>query len=310
MFTSASTKRCECFVWAQPAREHMEESVATETAASARPWYYGAPDPREGGENSQPRIAVLPAGECGQTSAEGPRWVEGEGDRASQGRQRERSVPVPGHSDARLLRRLGGAVGRACANVAATEDGRTPPVPAAQHLPPSCLASSAAFTLIEVMVASAIGLLVLLVVVSLSWYSGRSFVAVANYVDLDQNSQLALDKMSREIRQAHRVTDYSPTRLSLLDIGGNPLSFVYDPDARTLVRVAGGQTSVLLSGCDSLEFAKYQHTAISNTFDAYDPAFVTNTRLIQVTWKCSRKILGAKVNTESVQSAKIALRNN
>ena len=160
------------------------------------------------------------------------------------------------------------------------------------------------------MVASALGLLTLAAVGSLSWYSGRSFAAVANYVDLDQASQLALDKMSREIRQAHRVTDYSTTSLSLLDVDKNPLDFVYDSDARSLFRVSGGQTNTLLKGCDFLQFAKYQHTAISNTFDAYDPAYVTNTRLIQVTWMCSRKVLGAKVNTESVQSAKIALRNN
>ena len=268
MFTSASTKRCECFVWAQPVRGHSEESILNEEMTTARPWYYGAPDPRERGENSLPRIAASPERKCGPSSAAGLRSVRGEGVRAPQ------SAPV------------------------------------AWDPPSGYFAANGGFTLLEVMVASSIALIVLLVVVSLSWYSGRSFVAVANYVDLDQASQLALDKMSREIRQAHRVTDFSPTSLSLLDVGGNPLSFFYDPDARTLGRVSGGLTNVLLTGCDFLQFAKYQHTAISNTFDAYDPAYVTNTRLIQVTWKCSRQIMGAKANTESVQSAKIALRNN
>jgi len=234
MFTSASTKRCECFVWAQPVRGHSDEFALNEAMTTAQPWYYGAPD------------------------------------RAPQRSQ----------------------------------------APVAWDPPSGYFATNAGFTLLEVMVASAIALVVLLVVVSLSWYSGRSFVAVANYVDLDQASQLALDKMSREIRQAHRVTDFSPTSISLLDVDNNPLNFFYDPGARTLGRVSGGQTNVMLTGCDFLQFAKYQHTAISNTFDAYDPAYVTNTRLIQVTWKCSRQILGAKVNTESVQSAKIALRNN
>ena len=166
------------------------------------------------------------------------------------------------------------------------------------------------FTLVEVMVASAIGLVALAVMGSFSWFSSRSFAAVANYVDLDQASQLALDKMSREIRQAHQLTDYSSTSLTFADVDNNPLSFIYDPETRTLARVSGGATNTLLRGCDFLQFSKYQHTAISNTFDAYEPAYITNTKLIQVTWMCSRKILGAKVNTESVQSAKIALRNN
>jgi len=169
---------------------------------------------------------------------------------------------------------------------------------------------SAGFTLMEVMVASALGVLALALVGSLSWFTSRSFAAVANYVDLDQASQFALDKMSREIRQAQQLTDFTATSLTFADVDHNPLSFIYDPETRTLVRVSGGQTNTLLQGCDFLQFSKYQHTPISNTFDAYDPAFVTNTKLIRVTWMCTRKILGAKVNTESVQSAKIALRNN
>ena len=48
----------------------------------------------------------------------------------------------------------------------------------------------------------------------------------------------------------------------------------------------------------------------SNTFDCYDPAYITNARVIQVTWRCSRPILGKKATTESVQSAKIVLRNH
>jgi len=169
---------------------------------------------------------------------------------------------------------------------------------------------TAAFTLVEVMVASALGVLALAVVGSISWFSGRSFVAIANYADLDQTSQFALDKMSKEIRQARQLTSFSPNSLTFSDIDNNALSFIYDPETRTLVRVSGGETNTLLRGCDFLQFSKYQHTAISNTFDAYEPAYVTNTKLVQVSWLCSRTILGAKVNTESVQSAKIALRNN
>jgi predicted transcriptional regulator len=160
------------------------------------------------------------------------------------------------------------------------------------------------------MVASALGLLTLLVVVLLSFYSSRSFAAMANYVDLDRQSQLVLDKMSREIRQARQLTGFSPTSLTLLDADRGSLSFVYDAQTKTLARVKDGQTNVYLTHCDSLQFSKYQRTTISNTFDAYLPAFVTNTRLVQVTWVCSRKILGIKANTENVQSAKITLRNN
>src|SRR6266702_1069993 len=116
----------------------------------------------------------------------------------------------------------------------------------------------AAFTLIEVMVASALGLLTATVIAMLSWFSGRSFAATANYVALDQSSQLALDKMSKEVRQAHQLTAYSPTSLTLLDVDYHPLEFVWDRDARTLMRISGGQTNTLLTGCDFLHFSKYQ----------------------------------------------------
>src|SRR5690242_12413998 len=93
---------------------------------------------------------------------------------------------------------------------------------------------AAAFTLTEVMVASSLGLLVLLVVALLTFFSSRSFVAMANYVNLDQHSQLALDKMSREIRQAHQLVDYSTNTVTIQDVDNNPVQFIWNPDSRSL----------------------------------------------------------------------------
>jgi type II secretory pathway pseudopilin PulG len=169
---------------------------------------------------------------------------------------------------------------------------------------------TAAFTLPEVIIASGIGLLVLLVVVLTSFFASRSFVAMTNYVSMEQRSQLALDRMSKEIRQARRVENFTPTTVTIRDADNKLVTFSYDPDTRSMLRESGSSKSIYLTDCDSLEFSKYQRTTISNTFDAYEPAFVTNTRLIQVAWVCSRNILGTKANTESVQSSKIVIRNN
>src|SRR5438552_18539328 len=103
----------------------------------------------------------------------------------------------------------------------------------------------AAFTLIEVMVASALGLLTATVIAMLSWFSSRSFAATANYVALDQSSQLALDKMSQEVRQARKLIAYSTTNLTLLDVDNNPLAFVCNTNSGTLMRISGDQTNVL-----------------------------------------------------------------
>ena len=61
-------------------------------------------------------------------------------------------------------------------------------------------------SLMEMLVAAAIGSLLLTAVAYLSLYSARSFVALGNYADLDQLSRNALDVMSRDIRQSKSLT--------------------------------------------------------------------------------------------------------
>src|SRR5688572_29028977 len=101
-------------------------------------------------------------------------------------------------------------------------------------------------TLVDMMVAVAIGGLVLTSIAMLSVYSARSFVAMGNYADLDQASRNALDNMSREIRQTQSLTSYTSTQLTFQESPSNTLIYVYDPQARTLTRRRGGLDTVLL----------------------------------------------------------------
>jgi type II secretory pathway pseudopilin PulG len=167
-----------------------------------------------------------------------------------------------------------------------------------------------AFTLVELMVASTLGLLAATALVVFTVFTLRSFTSVTNYTDLAQQSRLALDKMSHDIRQQRLVTAYATNSLTLQDGNGNTLRYIYDPTARTLSAVSGGATNLYLTQCDSLQFWLYQHTPISNSFDCYNPAAATNARLVQVTWTCSRKIMRVKANSEVMESANIALRNH
>jgi len=168
----------------------------------------------------------------------------------------------------------------------------------------------AGFTLVEVVMASALAVMVVAVIAMLAYFSTRSFMVMANYTNMNESSQFALDKMSKEIRQARGLTGFSTNQLTFADADGNSLQFTYNPQTRSLVRSTGGVTNTYLTECDALRFWIYQHTMKSNTFDCYDPAAVTNAKVIQVIWKCSRSIMGTKANTESVQSAKITIRNH
>ena len=168
----------------------------------------------------------------------------------------------------------------------------------------------AAFTLVELLVATALSTIVATAVALLAFYTSRSFVALTHYTEMNQISRLALDKMSAEIRQARQLTAYATNSVTFQDLNGNPLQFTFDPAAKTLVRVSGGQTTTYLKDCEALQFWIYQHTVKSNTFNCYDPAYVTNARVLQVTWRCSRQILSLKATTDNAESAQIVLRNH
>jgi hypothetical protein len=167
----------------------------------------------------------------------------------------------------------------------------------------------AAFTLVEMVVATALGTILFAGVMSMFLFANRSFASLTNYLDLDQKTQSALDKMSREIRQVNMLTDYSATNLTFQNFDGTTLQYIYNPNGQTLTRISAGVSrTTLLTGCDSLQFSIYQRAPSSNDFQPYPTTVVADTKVIELTWNCYRTILGSKVNTESMQSAKVVIR--
>jgi Tfp pilus assembly protein PilW len=170
----------------------------------------------------------------------------------------------------------------------------------------------AGMSLLEVMIASSLGMIALAAVGSLSLFTARSFVASGNYADLDRASFVALDTLSRDVRQSRALTEFTTNKLTLKDNDNLALIYEYKPSTGQFTRQKNGTTTVLLNQCDVLKFAVYQRTPTNgwNWYPLTSSSNVTATaKLIDVSWKCSRKILGAKVNTESVQTAKVVIRN-
>lgn len=178
--------------------------------------------------------------------------------------------------------------------------------------PPSLRArkSRLAFSFVEMLVAMAIGGMVFAALASLMLYSARSFVAIGNYIDLDKASRNALDVMSRAIRQTGGLKTYSTSSLTFTNADSTQLSFTWNPSTRKVTMTQNGVTKTLLSECDYLYFDISQRNPTPGVFDFYT---ATNNarlcKLVDVSWRCSRTILGKKVNTESVQTAKIVIRN-
>jgi prepilin-type N-terminal cleavage/methylation domain-containing protein len=170
--------------------------------------------------------------------------------------------------------------------------------------------AEAAFTLVELLVAIAISGILLATLAQVIFYTGRSFAALMNYTELDRYSRNALDQMVYKIRQADELKSFSSNRLMFSYLKTNELVYEYSPTDRTLSEIFEGHTKTILRGCDHLNFSIYQRNTAAGTFDQF-PATITNSaaKLVQMNWTCSRNVLGARINTESVQSAKIVLRN-
>ena len=169
-------------------------------------------------------------------------------------------------------------------------------------------------TLIETLVASAIGVLVLTVVAALSVHALRSFTAMGNYADLETKSRTAFDWITRDLRQATEVVSFIPSgpdkRLRLTNaVEGISLEYIWDADSRQLVCEKGQAVHIYLTECDEWNFALFQRTPMPGSTNLFYPT--TNKgmcKMIEMNWKCSRTFLGKKWNTENAQSAWIVLR--
>jgi len=164
-------------------------------------------------------------------------------------------------------------------------------------------------TLVELLVSLAVGVLVVLATGELYLQTSEGFIAQFNYVDLDNQCQTALDLMSQQIRQTGGVTNASPTELVLNDSDGTLLTFRYDARAKTLTRSNALGSRVLLSRCDSLQFSLFQRNPVGGDGDFVSTTNASDCKLIKVSWTCSRPASFGKVNTESIDGAKIMIRN-
>src|ERR1051325_616041 len=87
-----------------------------------------------------------------------------------------------------------------------------------------------AMTLPEMMVAVAIGTMVLLGIVTIFMTSSVSFEAMGNYITMDLASRQVMDQMSRDIRQSKNLISYQkqPTfKLLTFDLDGAGTRLVY-----------------------------------------------------------------------------------
>lgn len=169
-------------------------------------------------------------------------------------------------------------------------------------------------TLIELMIAMGIFSVVSLALMTIFIFCLRSFETMSNYSNLDRDNRVAVDMITRDIRQANYVSDYSaaPPKLTLAT-GSKSVTYTFDPDAQTLTRSSsGGANKVLLNNCTDLTFSLYQRNAVGGSYDVFPVAkgdWKTTAKVVELSWKTNRRLKGtSRINTEYVETARIVIR--
>jgi len=168
----------------------------------------------------------------------------------------------------------------------------------------------AGFTVPELLVAVLIGTVFMAAMAIIFVTSTLSFARMGDYIDMDRTSRKALDQMTRNIRQAKLLTGFDTTYLTFnYDSGGmTNLAYRYNGSAATLTEewTSGGSTTTntLLTGCANLSFALYDRSLQPTTSVSANQG-----KVISVGWQCTGSTLLAQRSSESMQQAKIVLRN-
>ena len=166
----------------------------------------------------------------------------------------------------------------------------------------------AGFTLAEFTIASGIVGVLMVALMSFSIFSGRSLLAMGNYIDLDSQSRRALDNLTKEVRRSQTVKAYTTNSITLTDYDADDLMYTYSPSARTLTRTKQNTTTTVLENCDSLTFNMLARDPVSSSWDLTATTNLTQCKALWVYWKCSRTFIAPQVNASTMTSANIVLR--
>jgi type II secretory pathway pseudopilin PulG len=175
--------------------------------------------------------------------------------------------------------------------------------------------TSSAFTLIELTVTITISVFVIASIVTLAVISAQNYVATANYVRMNDQSRLIMDRISREIRYAAALTGYSqndPQYLVFANSDGTSLCITNYAGSKTITLTTNNFTQTFsLPGCTNFNFQLYTGAASTTNVSYYALAPTPQScRVVNLSWSCSQPITGSKLSTEAVQTAQVLLRNS
>ena len=169
----------------------------------------------------------------------------------------------------------------------------------------------AAFTLVELLIASGVSSLVMIVLASLTLYSSQHFAFLTDQVSLQAKSLQMTDQFIKDARQARRVVTATQNELTL-DHGASTVTYKYEPSQKQLTRQAGlGTPRTMLTDVEQVKFSGFQRTPKKGAFQPYDISTTNEMKVVYCSWTCAKeKPGGGKKSVRESQTAKAVLRTN
>jgi len=114
-----------------------------------------------------------------------------------------------------------------------------------------------AFTLAEVMIATAIGAIAVAALTGSFMFFIRSSLSLGNYALLNSRGRVVLEELGRDLRMAHTVRTKEAGRM-VIEVGRasgeTVVEYYYDPRERRLLRIDETTRRILLRDVDHFEF--------------------------------------------------------
>jgi type II secretory pathway component PulJ len=167
-----------------------------------------------------------------------------------------------------------------------------------------------AWTLLEMMVATAVLSISGAAVCTAYLFGLRSFQALSNYAQLDQKNREGMDRITKEIRQASTMRPSQTGAISFVAGNGAEITYRHDAVTRQVTRWSNGvNTGPILFDCDAPRYQMGRRFPTpTNELPYEETSAVNDAKILDLTWKTGRQLRGNLTNTESIQTAKIVLR--
>ena len=172
------------------------------------------------------------------------------------------------------------------------------------------------YTLVEVLLAMALGTVVLTATMSSFLMLGRSGLNIGNYNDMESQARVSLERFGQDVRQASGITWTSSSEIALtFPAAKTPNTVIYRRSGDTLVREVRSPANAVLeqrnlvTGVTQLVFTGYavDGTAIAEAATPLEKNL--QTKQLELSLRAARSSATVATATNTLLSARFILRN-